>query len=127
MAVGDPAQAIGGGVERLVPGGLAEMARRVGRVDLVVPALADPIFSDQRRGQPVRVIDIVEAEAALDAEPAFVGRAVAAVDLDNPVVLEVIGELAADAAIGADAVDGAVGDRAADPRFGDPNADHRRR
>jgi hypothetical protein len=31
-------------------------------------------------GQPVRMVDVVEAEAPLDAEPALVGRAVAAVD-----------------------------------------------
>ena len=53
--------------------------------------------------------DVVEAEAALDAEPVLVGRPVAAVDVKELVVLDVVGELAADAAIGADAVDLAVG------------------
>ena len=59
--------------------------------------------------QPVRMVDVVEAEAALDAEPVLVRRAVAALDGDDAVVLDLVGELAADAAIRADAVDLAVG------------------
>ena len=59
--------------------------------------------------QALRVGDVVEAEAALDAEPVLVGRAVLAGDGDELVVLDLVGELAADAAIRADAVDLAVG------------------
>ena len=74
-----------------------------------VSCFGDPVLADQRLGQPVRVVDVVEAEAALDAEPVVVGRPVLAVDRDDAVVLDLIGQLAADAAIGADAVDLAVG------------------
>src|SRR5207302_6939714 len=49
------------------------------------------------------------AEAALDAEPVVVGRPVLALDRDDPVVLHLEDQLAADAAIGADALDLAVG------------------
>ncbi len=53
--------------------------------------------------------DIVEAEAALDAEPVLVRRSVAAADMEELVVLDVVGELAADPAIRANAVHLAVG------------------
>jgi len=48
---------------------------------------------------------VVETEAAFDAEPVLVRGAVAALDRNDAVVLDPVGELAADAAIGADAVD----------------------
>jgi hypothetical protein len=48
--------------------------------------------------------DVVEAEAALDAQPLLVGRAVAAVDVKDLVVLDVHRGLEADAAIGAECV-----------------------
>src|SRR5437879_4520160 len=53
--------------------------------------------------------DIVEAETALYAEPVLIRRSVAAVDRNDLVILDLVGELAADTAIGADAVDFAVG------------------
>ena len=56
---------------------------------------------------------IVEAEAALDAQPVLVRRPVAAADIKELVVLDVVGELAADAAIGAHAVHLAVGNACA--------------
>ena len=80
----------------------------VGRVDIGV-VLRDAVLADQRLGQPVGMVHIVEAEAALDAEPVVVGRPVLALDRDDVVVLDLVGQLAADAAIGADAVDLAVG------------------
>ena len=57
----------------------------------------------------MRVMDVVEAEAALDAEPVVIGRAVAALGIDHLLVLDLIGDLAADAAIRAQRVDLAVG------------------
>ena len=68
-------------------------------------SFGDAVAADQRLRQPVGVVDVVEAEAALDAEPVLVGRAVAAVDVEDPVVLDVHRGLAADAAIGAERVD----------------------
>src|SRR6516225_8366428 len=53
-------------------------------------------------------MDVVEAEAALDAEPVLVCRSVAAGDVKKLVVLDVISELATDAAIRTDAIDRAV-------------------
>ena len=80
----------------------------VGRVDIGI-VLRDPVLADQRLGQPVGVVGIVEAEASLDAEPVVVGRAILALDRDDMVVFDLVGQLAADAAIGANAVDFAVG------------------
>ena len=54
-------------------------------------------------------MDVVEAEAALDAESIVIGRAVAALGVDHLLVLDLIGDLAADAAIRAQRVDLAVG------------------
>ena len=71
--------------------------------------LGHAVLADQRLVRRCGLVHIVEAEAALDAEPVLVGGPVAAADVDDLVVLDVVGELAADAAIGADAVDLAVG------------------
>src|SRR3954452_14216356 len=51
------------------------------------------------------MMHVVEAEAAFDAEPVLVRRPVAALDRNDAVVLDLIGELAPDAAVRADAVD----------------------
>ncbi len=55
------------------------------------------------------MMDVVEAEAALDAKPIVIGRAVAALGIDHLLVLDLIGDLAADAAIGTQRIDLAVG------------------
>ncbi len=58
--------------------------------------------------QSLRMVDVVEAEAALHAQPLVIGRAVAALDADDRFVLDVIGDLAADAAVRADRRHGPV-------------------
>ncbi len=85
------------------------MRERVGRIDQIVGGFRHAVLAHHRLHQALRIADIVEAEAALHAQPVLVGRAVAAGDGNQLVVLDLIGELAADAAIGADAVDFAVG------------------
>jgi len=50
-------------------------------------------------------MNVVEAEAALDAEPVVIGRAVTPFRIDDVVILDLIGHLAADAAIGTQRVD----------------------
>ena len=81
----------------------------IGRIDQIVGGLADAVLAHHRLRQALRIADVVEAEAALDAEPVLVGRPIAALDVQQLVVLDLVGELAADAAIGADAVNRAVG------------------
>src|SRR3546814_3619070 len=65
-------------------------------------ALPISLLADQRHGEAIGVMDVVEAEAALHAHPAVVRRPVATVDIEQLLVLDVEGELAADAAIGAE-------------------------
>ena len=59
------------------------MREGIGRIDLVVGVLLRIRQPHQRLGQAMRVMDVVEAEAALDAEPVVVGRTVAALGIDD--------------------------------------------
>ena len=113
VAVADGGEAAGGDLERLLPAGLAEMRPGVARVDAGIDRLGRVLAADQRLGQALRAVGVVEAEAALDAQPVLVGRPVAAGDEGDLVVADMIGDLAADAAVRADAVDLAVGRAAA--------------
>src|SRR5207248_4744324 len=94
VALADALEPTGGDAQRLLPARLAEMGERLGRVDGDI-VLGDAVLADEGHRQPVRMIDIVETEAALDAEPILVRRTVAAVDGDDPVVLDLVGDLAA--------------------------------
>src|SRR6266852_5405061 len=60
---------------------------------------ADTVLADHRYLKPLRIADVVEAEAAFYAQAVFVRGSVAAADVEQLVVLDVVGELAADAAI----------------------------
>ena len=82
---------VGDVVERLVPGGLLELA----------------VLADERGGQAVGRVDKLVGEAPLDAEASPVGGAVAAVggDLHDLSVIDIEVELAAHAAIGAGRAD----------------------
>ncbi len=102
------------------------MRERVGRIDQIVGGFRDAVLADQRLRQALRIADIVEAEAALHAQPVLVGRAVAAGDVKQLVVLDLVGELAADAAIGADAVHLAVGEFGAHVLVVDQRRRHQR-
>ena len=104
VAVADFLEAGGGAVERLFPGRLAEMRPRIRRIDELVRHLRHAVLADHRLQQALRIVHVVEAEAALHAKPVLVGRAVLAFDGDDLVVLDLVGELAADAAIRAHAV-----------------------
>ena len=90
------------------------MRQRIGGVDRDI-VLADPVLADQRLGQAVGVVHIIEAKAALDAEPVVVGGPVLPLDRDDVVVPDLVGQLASDAAIGTDALDLAIGLVAKDP------------
>ena len=68
-------------LERLLPACLAEMGRRVTRIEARQIVLADAVLANQRLGQTVRMVDIVEPEPAFDTQPTVIGRAVAPFDL----------------------------------------------
>ena len=68
--------------------------QRVG-IHREVRRLGDAGLADERLGEALRMLHVVEAEAPLHAQALVVRRAVAALDVDDRVVLHVIGELAA--------------------------------
>src|SRR6185312_2412044 len=89
-------------LQRLFPARFAKHRERIGRVHDEVRALGDTLLANQRPGQALRVMHVVVAIATLDAQALMVRRAVAAFDSYDLVVLDVIVELAADAAVRAD-------------------------
>src|ERR1700722_19622892 len=108
LLVADLDEAPGGDVERFFPGSFAEVSERIGRINLVVGVLLDTRQAHQRLGQTVGVMDVVETKAAFDAKSVVVSRAIAAFSVDDLLVLDFVGDLAADAAIRAKRIDLAV-------------------
>ena len=104
LLLADLQEALRGLVERLVPGRFAEMRPRIGRIDEFVRDFRHALLADHRLGDALRIVHVVEAEAALHAQPVLVRRTVLAGDVEQLVVLDIVGELAADAAIGADRI-----------------------
>ncbi len=101
LFVGDPGRSQPGqGVGTVLLFDVLEFGRH--QVECFVPARFDElaVFFDQRFGQAISVVDKVEAEPALDAQQAPVGRAEGRLDVDHFVVLDQQVHLAADPAIG---------------------------
>src|SRR6266849_2869532 len=109
VAIANSLQAGSRAVERFLPGRRPEMRPWIGGIDRVVRVLAHAFLADQRLREAMRVVHIVEAEAPLHAQPVLVGRPVRAADMNELVVLDMIGELTADAAIRTNAVHLAIG------------------
>ncbi len=76
------------------------MAERVAGVEDLPRVLGRVVAADQRFGQAIGVVDIVEPEAALDAKSVLVGGPVQPVHIQQFAVAYVKGELAPDAAVG---------------------------
>src|SRR5487761_1097815 len=76
--------------------------------------LLDAGLTDHRLRQPLRMANVVEAEAARDAESGEMRRPGAAIDVEELIVLDLVSDLAADTAIRADAVGFTVGTLGAD-------------
>ena len=77
------------------------MGQGVGWVD-IQPLRRGVFAPDQRFGQAMRVRHVVEPEPPLNAKAVFIGRAAGAVHLFDLAILDLEGQLAADAAIGTD-------------------------
>src|SRR5690606_27400719 len=105
LRVADRLQPAGGDRQRLVPARLAKLVAPVGGHAAEGRVLRYAFPAHQRHCQPVRAGDIVEAEAPLDAQPAAVGRTVAAIGAHDLLALDLPPELAADAAERAQRVD----------------------
>src|SRR5204863_530028 len=100
--IADVLQSRRGTIERLVPARNAEMRPRIGGIDDIVRFLAHAVLADQWLHQPIRMVDVIEAETPLHTEPILVRRPVPAAYMQELVVFDVVGELAAHAAIGTD-------------------------
>jgi hypothetical protein len=96
-------------IQRFLPRRLAEMREGIRRIDLVVGILARVRKPDQRLCEPMRMMDIVEAKTSLDAEAVVIGGPVAALGIDDLLVLDLIGDLAAHAAKRTQRIDLPVG------------------
>ena len=55
----------------------------IGRIDQIIGGLGDAVLANERLREPMRMGHVVEAEAALDAQPVLVRRAVAAGDVEG--------------------------------------------
>ncbi len=112
----------GGEIERFFPGGLAEGVAPVALVRQQSRVFRHARLADQRPGQALRVVRVVEAKAAFDAQAAVVGGAIAALDADDDLVFHVVGDLAAHAAERADRIDPAINRLRADVGLGHERA-----
>ena len=106
--IANGAQRAAGHLERLLPARFAKHRQRIVRVHHEIGGFGYPRLPDQRLGQPLAVMNVVEAEAPLDAKALAIGHAVASFDADDAIVGDVVGELAANAAIGTHRRDGLV-------------------
>ncbi len=104
IPVADVAQACRREIQRLFPARLAEHTGPVVRIDGEVLVLLHAGPADEGLGQTVLVLHVVEAVAPLHAQAVAVGGTFAALHPEDLVALDVVGEQAPDAAIGADRV-----------------------
>jgi hypothetical protein len=84
-------------IERFFPGRFAEDFAPVGMAAQQRHVFGHAHFADQRLGDAVRAVDVVHAKAALDAQAAFVGGALAALDADDFFIAHLVGDQTAHA------------------------------
>src|ERR1700722_15299877 len=109
MRVAEVAQRAAGECQRLVPRGLAEHLHDVIRIHHELAALRRTGAANQGYGQALWMPCVIESVAALDAQTRVVGRTVASLDEKDAVILDIVGQLAAYAAIRTQRLDGLVG------------------
>src|SRR5262245_20282523 len=84
------------------------MCPGIERIDGDLSCFGCIVAANQGFGETMRMMHVIEAEAAFHAEPIAVRGTIAAVDMQDFVVLDLVGDLATDAAIWADALDLAI-------------------
>src|SRR6185369_13197406 len=94
----------------LLPRGFAEHVAPTRGIDGEVGGLGHAFLADKRLREAMRVLHVVESEAALHAQALMVRGAVAAIHAHDRVVLHVVGELAADTTVRTHRIDLLVGD-----------------
>ena len=122
MSIAQILEPTGRQCQRLVPGCRPEDAGPVGGV-AVERGEHFRVFrnvgpADQRHGQALRTVCVIEAETALDAQPVVIGRPIAAINANDPVVPDLVGQQTAHAAKGADRIDLAIDSLIADQGLG---------
>jgi hypothetical protein len=65
----------------------------------------DTGFADQWRSQALGTVGVVKAKSSFDAQAVVVGRSITAIHANNDVVLDVVGQQAADATERANRID----------------------
>ena len=87
-----PLLLIGIGVAMLArgPRWRAEMRERIGWIDLIVRILPGIRQPHQRLGNAMRMMDVIEAETPLHAKAIVIGRAIAALGIDDLLVLDLL-------------------------------------
>src|SRR5262249_23581776 len=86
-------------LECLFPSRFAKHLVPLLRIDDEVLVLRHTGLADQRPGEAMAMLDVVESVTTLDAEPARVGGPILSLHEQNAVVLDVIRQLATDAAV----------------------------
>ena len=109
MRIPHGGQSAGGKVKRLIPAGFAEMGQRIARIKGHRVRFRNIFASDQRHGQPFRIINIIKSITPLYAKASLIGRTFATGYGDNFLVLDGKCQLAANTAIGADRINMPVG------------------
>ena len=105
VGVSNLCQRQAGQIERLFPARFAEHIAPVFRVHIEVGGFGHTGLADQRLGEALFVMRVIETIAALHAQTLMVRGTIAPVDADDLVVLDVIGQLATDAAVRAHRID----------------------
>src|SRR5271156_2951334 len=95
-------------VQRFIPRGFPKYLQDIVGVHDEIGALRCIIAPDQWHGEPLGMARIVKAVTPLDAKTRVISRAVAAIDVQNLVIFDVIGELTAHAAIRTQRIDGPI-------------------
>ena len=95
----------GGNLQGFIPARRAEMGQRFGRVEVWVEPFRHSLATNQRHGKPGWMAWVVVTKAPFYAQPVLIGRAIATFHIEDLVVLDMVGELAAHPAVGTHRVD----------------------
>ena len=101
-------QTLAGNCQRLFPAGFSKLLAPVGRHALEVDRLRCIGAANQGHGQAIGAGCVVEAEPALDAQAAMIGRTIPPFNPGDAFITHVIGELAAHPAKRAQRIDTTV-------------------
>ena len=109
MGIANLRERAAGKVQCFVPGGLPEYLHDIVRIHDEFTALGRIASTDQGHREALWMPRIVEAVPTLDAEPRVIRRTVTPLDVENPIVFDVVGQLTSHATVRTQRVDRLVG------------------